>query len=183
MTPSVVTPRGGLRLFVGRCILCRGRRSRSSVFSVSYSGNIYFGGQTQVVFVFVFDRLYRTRCSLWKQHRWWLSTSLSWAFSCWMFSVFGAFKGKRLLKSYRAEEKKGPLTLGGTWRGMATNTSAQTEPLRASRWTTAESWGTLSLCVRAPHPENTNTLSDRPRTATGTKPLPRDTVPHASKLV
>lgn len=94
------------------------------------------------------------------------------------FPCLERFKRKQLLKSCRAE--KGPLTLGGTWRAMATNTSAQTKPSGARRWTTAESWGTLSLHVHTPH---LHTLSDRPRMATGTKPLPRDTAPHASKPV
>lgn len=47
MTPSVDTPQGGcLCLFVGRCILCRGRRSKSFLrcvlFFVSLCGNTFF---------------------------------------------------------------------------------------------------------------------------------------------
>lgn len=94
------------------------------------------------------------------------------------FPYLERFKRRQLLQSCRAEEKKGPLTLGGTWRGMAMNTSAQREPSRANKWTTAKSWGTLSLRV---HTEKPDTFSDKPRTVTGTNPLPRDTALHASK--
>lgn len=175
VTPSVVTPRGGSRLFVGRCILCRGRRSRFfflSCFGRADASGVCFGfwmDLTEPDVVYVSNtgggcpRVSAERSAVER------------------FPCLECFKRKQPLKSRRAE--KGPLTLGGTWRATATNTSAQTKPSGASRWTTAESWGTLSLRVRTPHPENTNTLSDRPRTATGTKPLPRDTAPHASRPV
>lgn len=176
VTPSVVTPRGGLRLFVGRCILCRGRRSKSSgVFFLSLAlGTSTLGSRCKwCLFLFLMDLtepdvVYESNTG----------GGCPQVLVCEPFPCLERFKRKQLLKSCRAE--KGPLTLGGTWRAMVTNTSAQTKPSGASRWTTAESWGTLSLRVHTPHP---HTLSDRPRMATGTKPLPRDTAPHASKPV
>lgn len=180
MTPCVDTPRGGLRLFVGRCILCRGRRV---YFLTSRSGSICFGGADTTGVCFFndptdLDVVFKSNAPAARPR---VPHELP-AAEC--FHRLEPFERKQLLKSCTTKGRTGPPpTLGRAWRVMATNTSVETGPLRASRRTTGESWGKLSPRGRPPHPETTSTSSVRPRTAMATKPLPRDTAPHASKPV
>lgn len=107
MTPCVDTPRGGLRLSVGRCILCRGRRVYflplalgASAFGGRRNWGLFFKDSTDPHVVFKSDAgAARPR----------VPHQLS-AVEC--FQRLEPFEGKQLLKSCKTKGRTGPPDLG-----------------------------------------------------------------------